>query len=157
LNPLPDKVELPTPRMKLALLAVWMLAFSAFAVFAMAHVSTAAWIGWVISLPAIAFALIFVLGIVNGVGVTLDREGFTVRSLWGEKRHLWANVSEFKIGHRGRARAIRFDDATRQDGMAKMRHSMGRTNAWISPLVVSGGLDKACALLNAFRARAATR
>ena len=154
MNPLPDRIDLPTPRVKLALIAALLIGM---AIVCVALADKIGWFGWLIAAAQGALALVFVLGIFHGVGLSLDREGFTVHSLWSsERRHLWKDVSEFKIGHRGKTRAIRFDDATRQGAMSDIRHSMGRTNSWVSPLVVSGGLRNACSLLNAFRERART-
>ncbi len=156
MNDLPDRIDLPTPRVKLALLATLFLVLAVFAVFS--TLTPARWVGWLIAAPPAAMAMVFLLGITHGVGLSMDREGFTVHSLWSsERRHLWKDVSEFKVGRRGRVRAIRFDDTARTGAMSDFRHSMGRTNSWVSPLVVSGGLKNACNLLNAFRDRALAR
>ena len=153
MSDLPQRIDLPTPRIKLALLAALMVACAVG--LALSTFTPAGWIGWLMAVPPAAMAVVFLLGIVHGVGVSLDGEGFTVHSLWSsERRHLWKDVSEFKIGRRGKVRAIRFDDTTRTGTMSDFRHAMGRGNSWVSPLVVSGGLRNACDLMNAFRNRA---
>lgn len=154
MSDLPQRIELPTPRVKLGLIAAALLAMAIVTIVSVARLSA---IAWVIAAFPVALAVVFVLGIVHGVGLALDSEGFTVRSLFGEKRYFWNNVSDFRIGRRGRVRAIRFNDVTRQDSIAKLRESMGRGNSTISPLVVSGGLKNACVLLNAFHERAMKR
>lgn len=153
--PLPDAVELGTPKLRLGLIAAVVLAGAA--MIAAAAIVVNEPVLWLVVVAEVALAGFFLFGLLRGVGVSLDRDGFTVRGMFGEQRRNWADVSEFRIGHAGKARVIRFNDVTKAGVISDMQSASGRGNSRISPLVVAGGLQRACDMLNAFRERALRR
>ena len=151
MNDLPDRIELPAPRYKLAALLAMMLVIIAVGVFTALKAS---YVGWIVAGAGIILAGVYGYALANGVGLSLDRDGFTARTLLGERRHAWSDCSEFKIGRRGKIRALRFDDAKREGGIADVDAQAGRGNSSISPILMTNGLKRTRDLMNAFRARA---
>ena len=151
MNPLPDTVDLPTPHAKLGVFAFLGLVIVGAGLFAIKSNPT----GWFLIATGVTFMALPLYGLIQGVGLSLDRQGFTVRGLFGERRYNWADVSAFEVRFAGRARQIRFNDGKRGPDMRDpFNKALRRGNSRISPIIVSGGLQNACDLLNAFRDRA---
>lgn len=150
---LPDRVDLPTPRVKLAALLLVCLAFVTGGVWMLSEGESWGWL-------AVGFfgvgVLAFALMIVTGVGVSLDRDGFTVRTPLRRTRYAWKQVSTFSTARMRSTRFIVFDDLSRKSGwVSAVNRELVGGNRSIPASIISGSLDDACALLNAFRERAA--
>ena len=149
---IPDQIDMPPPKWRLGLVGALLIA-SGVAI-GLAADLTHIWPMLFIAVIDVLLGVFFLSGIFRGVGLSLDRDGFTVRGMFGDRRRNWGDVSAFHVGRAGKARAIRFDDVTKTGVFADANTAVGRGNSRISPLVISGGMDATCALLNAFRTRA---
>ncbi|MBL8552051.1 MAG: PH domain-containing protein [Hyphomonadaceae bacterium] len=127
-----------------------------------AFVATGVWMviegepwGW-LSIGFFGFGVIaFTAFLFGNMGLTLDAEGFEVRTLFRRKRYRWAEVSEFSIMHVQSTSEIMFDDLRIMDRwFARMtRFFLGR-NSSIPGVLISGPVEEACATFNDARASA---
>lgn len=150
---LPDRLDLPTPMMKFAALLVICLVLAAVGLWIVSEGEPAGWI-------AAAFfgvcALLAAVTMVTGAGLSLDPEGFTMRSALRRKRYLWAQVSAFSTVRAAQRSYIVFDDLSGRAGwLSRTAGALMGGNSSIPAAIISGSLEDACALLNAFRERAA--
>lgn len=101
---------------------------------------------------------VFIWALMGRSGVELDRDGFTVRSLFASHRYAWRDVSEFSHRRVGRTHMFLFDDLKKADGaLAKVNRFMSGHNAGFPAAFIGGSRDETCAILNAFRARGLSR
>jgi hypothetical protein len=149
---LPERVDLPRAWRRGVFVLLASLAF----------LIIGSWIVSIGSLGGWIFVGFFVVGIPTGLsmlfgseGVSLDRGGFEVRSLISRKRYRWTDVSKFSVVRMWDAHCIGFDDTARKRPLLDSvnRFAFGHSN-WISNVLVGGNMNKACALMNAFRERA---
>jgi hypothetical protein len=103
-------------------------------------------------------AVVFGVYLIGDYGVSLDSEGFELRTVLSRKRWPWRDVSAFEIAASHRTRMIFFDDTGSQQTF------LGKVNKWLfgrtsslPSIVIGGKLEEACALLNAYRAQALSR
>jgi hypothetical protein len=153
LTSLPERVDLPTPPLKLAVLLLVCLLFVAGGVWMLSESEPFGWL-------AIGFfglgVPVFALMMVAGVGLSLDREGFTIRTALRSKRYAWKQVSAFTTVRMRSTSFIVFDDLARPAGwLSQANRAITGGNSSIPASIISGSVDDACALLNAFRARTA--
>ena len=112
--------------------------------------------GWVAAVFFGFCALMAAVAMAMGAGLSLDPEGFTMRSALRRKRYLWAQVSPFSTVRAGRRSYIVFDDLSRRAGwLSQANRALVGGACAIPAAIISGSLEDACALLNAFRKRAA--
>src|SRR5262245_7378517 len=138
--------------MKFAALLVACLALAAVGLWIVREGEPAGWIG------AAFFGLCALLAaatMVTGAGLSLDLEGFTVRSALRRKRYRWAQVSAFSTVSNGRRSFIVFDDLSHAGWLSRTTRALMGGNSSIPAAIISGPLEDACKLLNAFRERAA--
>ena len=152
-SPLPESVHLPKARLTGALLAVLGAGFALIGAWMGAEGD---WIGWWI---AVFFGLCGLAGLgllLGDNGVVLDREGFEVRSLLRSKRYRWREVSSFSVRRVRQSRFLVFDDlaAPKRPLLDGANRFLIGANASIANSLIGGDLAYACALMNAFRARA---
>jgi hypothetical protein len=153
LTVLPDRIDLPTPRVKFAALLVICLALAAAGLWMVSEREPA---GWVAAVFFGFCALMAAVAVATGAGLSLDPEGFTMRSALRRKRYLWAQVSTFSTARAGRRDYIVFDDHSRRAGwLSRTAGALMGGNSSIPAAIISGSLEDACKLLNAFRERAA--
>lgn len=149
---LPDEYELPKARIKIALLALLSLVFVASGAFLASRDLSA---GLFVTLFFGLCTLVFVIVLVGGSSVVLERNGFEVRHMFRSQRHAWRDVSEFTHARVGRTRMILFNDTTRPDtARGFLRRFLRGYNSGFPAGLIAGPLDDVCARMNAFRARA---
>jgi hypothetical protein len=153
LTVLPDRVDLPMPIMKFAALLVICLALAVVGLWMVSEREPA---GWVAAVFFGFCALMVAVAMATGAGLSLDPEGFIMRSALRRKRYLWAQVSAFSTVRAGRRDYIVFDDLSRRAGwLSRTAGALMGGNSSIPATIISGSLEDACKLLNAFRERAA--
>lgn len=114
-------------------------------------------------LPFMLLFAVFFAAVIGAIfmrtSIVLDREGFTYNWLFGGKRYAWRDVSDVAGRHVGRSRMILFNDASKVDTpLSKLSRAFrAGYNSGIAAAFVGGKLDDACAIMNAFRARALRR
>lgn len=148
---LPTRV-LPRPRWRIAGFMVLTAAFVAVGALMVRGGQPFGWvIGGLFALGTAGFAYL----LVGDLGVTLDHDGFEIRTLFKRKRYRWAHVSTFAPYRMQGSAMILFDDADRPEGMLASinRTLIGRTES-IPAILIAGSVDEASALLNQYRARA---
>jgi hypothetical protein len=152
LKHLPDEYELPKARAKIVVLMGLSLVFILGGVVISARDLRA---GLFVSLLFGLFLLAFVLLIIGGSRVVLERNGFEVRHLFRSQRYNWRDVSEFTHARVGRSHMILFNDVTRADKAGGFfRRFLRSHNSGFPAGLLAGPLDDVCARMNAFRARA---
>jgi hypothetical protein len=101
-------------------------------------------------------ALVFAALLCSDSGLTLDAEGFEMRTLFRRKRYRWKEVSEFSILEVQSSAQIMFDDLTILDHpFARItRFLLGRNSSIPIAIIGGGTLEEMCARLNAYREEA---
>jgi hypothetical protein len=152
LKHLPDEYELPKARLKIAILIVLSLIFIlGGAVVAARDLTAGLFVAFFFGLCT----LVFVLVMIGGSRVVLERNGFEVRHLFRSHRYNWRDVSEFTYARVGRSRMILFNDQSRPDtARGVFRRFLRGYNAGFPAGLLAGPLDDVVARMNAFRARA---
>lgn len=149
---LPDQLDLPKPRLKGALLAAVSLAFTAIGAWLGGAGEGSGW--WIAAFFALCTlsALYMLFG---NAGVSLDREGFVMRSPFKNHRYEWRNVSIVEIAQAPRTKFLAFDDLSKtRPNLDRVNRMLVGRNAGIPASIIGGSLQQACEQMNAFRARA---
>ncbi len=155
LKHLPDTMSLPKAWLRAGILLV---VAGALLVGGLVMVVNREPTGWFMAIFFGLSTIVFVWALIARSGVDLDRDGFSVRSLFATHRYAWRDVSEFSRGRVGRAQMFLFNDLARKDGaLAKFNRFMSGYNAGFPAAFIGGSRAQTCALLNAFRARALAR
>jgi hypothetical protein len=151
--PLPETIRLPKARLTAILLILIGAGFAAIGAGMVAEGNATGWIvGGFFGLCALAGVAL----LVGDSGVLLDREGFEVHSLWRRTRYRWQEVSVFDVRGVRQTRFLAFDDlaAPKRPLLDGANRFLIGANASIANSLIGGDLTYACALMNAFRARA---
>lgn len=98
-------------------------------------------------------ALVFVIALARGMGLSLDEDGFTLATIWRSSTFEWRDVSEFVVGSAARQKMILFDDRP-QGNLSDINRRLTGHNCAIPAVMTSGSMQEVCDQLNAFRARA---
>jgi hypothetical protein len=112
-------------------------------------------LGWLIGGFFALCAATFVWMLVGDFGVTLDHDGFEIRTLFTRKRYRWAHVSTFAPYRTQSSAMVLFDDADRPEGMLTSinRAIVGKTES-IPAILLAGSVEDASVLMNQYRATA---
>jgi hypothetical protein len=144
-----DEVALPKPWLTNSIL----LAFGAVLILASVGQILAGDNSGIITL---LFGLVCALPLLllKSVGVTLDREGFSVRNLFGEKRYSWFEVGEFRVARIGRTKFIVFDVSDKDRNMLEhMNKFLTGGGSNVPGALIGGSIQDACDTMNAYRRR----
>jgi hypothetical protein len=152
LKHLPDEYELPKARIKIIALGMLSLVFIFGGAILAARDLNA---GLFVSLFFGVALLVFILVLMGGSGVMLQRDKFEVRNLFRSKQYAWRDVSEFTHQRVGRTRMVLFNDTTRADtAHGALRRFLRGYNSGFPAGLYAGPLDDVVAKMNAFRTRA---
>lgn len=153
LHALPERLDLPKPRLTSAMLVLIGGGFAAIGIWMIRDGEA---LGWTV---AGFFGLCAAIGVAqwfSNAGVSLDRDGFEVRSLMKRTRYAWSDVSAFGMARVRANRFLTFEhlSAPRRPMLDGASRVLVGTNAAIAGSLIGGDPAKACALMNAFRDRA---
>lgn len=151
LNPIPETAYLRAPRLKALMLLAGSLGFVVLGVFLLRDGEVFGWLVAGFFGLGVPVALLMLFG---KSGLLLDRAGFEMPVLAGRRRYAWRDVSEFEVVTIYTATMIVFDDLKSNGFLAHANSAVCGRNAGIGAALISGDINEACALLNAFRNRA---
>ncbi len=145
---------MPTPWAKLWFRLLLSIGAGAFGLY---WVSLREFWGWIFVGISVVGALYLIGGMLEGGGgLLLDGEGFEERHGNHVRRRSWWQVSMFEVvSDDDGNRCIAFNDFSSDPVLSAnaKRFNQGYDSS-LDNLIVHGSLERACALLNAFRARA---